>query len=142
MQELIDENPFSVRAVLKILNVEFTDAVPTLAVTRADLAVILETALDLHHDGFMPTAGVILGRIQEESTATLVARLSEDPLHRPEEHLEACLRRLEDRARLTELDRIDQLIRDTAEGSERDELIQARMGLVREGHEVNSGDSI
>ena len=34
LQELIDENPFSVRAVLKILGVEFTDSVPTLAVTR------------------------------------------------------------------------------------------------------------
>ena len=34
LQELIDENPFSVRAVLKILDVEFTDTVPTLAVTR------------------------------------------------------------------------------------------------------------
>jgi predicted metal-dependent peptidase len=34
LQELIDENPFSVRAVLKILGVVFTDTVPTLAVTR------------------------------------------------------------------------------------------------------------
>ena len=34
LQELIDENPFSVRAVLKILDVEFTDSIPTLAVTR------------------------------------------------------------------------------------------------------------
>jgi len=34
LQELIDENPFAIRAVLKILDVHFTDAVPTLAVTR------------------------------------------------------------------------------------------------------------
>lgn len=33
LQELIDENPFAIRAVLKILTVEFTDSVPTLAVT-------------------------------------------------------------------------------------------------------------
>jgi hypothetical protein len=31
--ELVDENPFAVRAVLKVLAVEFTDTVPTLAVT-------------------------------------------------------------------------------------------------------------
>jgi hypothetical protein len=31
--ELIDENPFAIRAVLKIVAIEFTDAVPTLAVT-------------------------------------------------------------------------------------------------------------
>ena len=34
MHELMDENPFAIRAVLKILAVEFTDAVPTLAVTN------------------------------------------------------------------------------------------------------------
>ena len=33
LQELIDENPFAIRAVLKILSVEFTESVPTLAVT-------------------------------------------------------------------------------------------------------------
>ena len=32
-RELIDENPLAVRAVLKVLHVEFTDTVPTLAVT-------------------------------------------------------------------------------------------------------------
>ena len=32
-QELIEENPFAVRAVLKVLKVEFTETVPTLAVT-------------------------------------------------------------------------------------------------------------
>ncbi len=32
-QELIEENPFAVRAVLKVLQVEFTETVPTLAVT-------------------------------------------------------------------------------------------------------------
>lgn len=43
--ELIDENPFAVRAVLRILEVEFSDAVPTLAVTcseRPRLLVNLE----------------------------------------------------------------------------------------------------
>lgn len=33
LTELIDENPFAVRAVLRILNIEFTDRVDTLAVT-------------------------------------------------------------------------------------------------------------
>jgi hypothetical protein len=33
LQELVDENPFAIRAVLKILGLEFTDTVPTLAVT-------------------------------------------------------------------------------------------------------------
>ena len=32
-RELIDENPLAIRAVLKVLHVEFTDTVPTLAVT-------------------------------------------------------------------------------------------------------------
>ena len=32
--ELVDENPFAIRAVLKILEVEFTECVPTMAVTR------------------------------------------------------------------------------------------------------------
>ena len=32
-RELIEENPFAVRAVLKVLQVEFTETVPTLAVT-------------------------------------------------------------------------------------------------------------
>ena len=34
VHELVDENPFAIRAVLKILSVEFTNAVPTLAVTN------------------------------------------------------------------------------------------------------------
>jgi len=33
LQELIDENPFAIRAALQILRVEFTEAIPTLAVT-------------------------------------------------------------------------------------------------------------
>ena len=33
LQELIDENPFAIRAALRILRVEFTEEVPTLAVT-------------------------------------------------------------------------------------------------------------
>ena len=36
LQELIDENPFAIRAVLKILAVDFTDTVPTLAVTNEE----------------------------------------------------------------------------------------------------------
>ena len=36
LQELIDENPFAIRAVLKILAIEFTDTVPTLAVTNEE----------------------------------------------------------------------------------------------------------
>ena len=34
--ELIDENPFAIRAVLKIIDTEFTCNVPTLAVTCED----------------------------------------------------------------------------------------------------------
>jgi hypothetical protein len=34
LAELVDENPFAIRAVLKILKVEFTERVPTMAVTR------------------------------------------------------------------------------------------------------------
>ena len=36
LMELIDENPFAIRAVLKILSVEFTSSVPTLAVTKEE----------------------------------------------------------------------------------------------------------
>ena len=36
LAELIDENPLAIRAVLKILAVEFTDSVPTLAVTNEE----------------------------------------------------------------------------------------------------------
>jgi hypothetical protein len=36
LAELVDENPFAIRAVLKIVAVEFTDAVPTLAVTAEE----------------------------------------------------------------------------------------------------------
>ncbi len=44
-QELMDENPFAVRATLRILDTEFTETVPTLAVTceeRPRLLVNLE----------------------------------------------------------------------------------------------------
>ena len=34
LHELMDENPFAIRAVLRILSVEFTNAVPTLSVTN------------------------------------------------------------------------------------------------------------
>jgi predicted metal-dependent peptidase len=45
LAELIDENPFAIRALLRIVAVEFTEAVPTLAVTceeRPRLLVNLE----------------------------------------------------------------------------------------------------
>ena len=48
LQELIDENPFAIRAALKVLDVCFTESVPTLAVTceeRPRLKV-LEPVLD------------------------------------------------------------------------------------------------
>ena len=38
--ELIDENPLAVRAVLKVLEIEFTSEVPTLAVTCTDAPVL------------------------------------------------------------------------------------------------------
>lgn len=34
VQEMIEENPFAIRAVLRILDVQFTDSIPTLAVTK------------------------------------------------------------------------------------------------------------
>ena len=34
LAELIEENPFAIRVALKILEVEFTERVPTMAVTR------------------------------------------------------------------------------------------------------------
>jgi hypothetical protein len=40
LQELVDENPFAIRAVLRILGLEFTDTVPTLAVTCAERPVL------------------------------------------------------------------------------------------------------
>ena len=33
LQELVDENPFAIRAALRILKVQYTDDIPTLAVT-------------------------------------------------------------------------------------------------------------
>ena len=41
LQELIDENPFAIRATLKILYTEFTEAVSTLAVTCEDRPKLL-----------------------------------------------------------------------------------------------------
>jgi len=34
LQEMIEENPFAIRAILRILEVQFTDSIPTLAVTK------------------------------------------------------------------------------------------------------------
>ena len=41
LQELIDENPFAVRAILKILEVRFTDSVETMAVTCEEAPSLL-----------------------------------------------------------------------------------------------------
>ena len=41
LQELIDENPFAIRAVLRICEIRFTDKVPTLAVTCEDRPALL-----------------------------------------------------------------------------------------------------
>ncbi len=40
VQELIEDNPFAIRAVLRILGLVFTDTVPTLAVTCAERPVL------------------------------------------------------------------------------------------------------
>jgi len=40
VQELIEDNPFAIRAVLRILGLSFTDTVPTLAVTCAERPVL------------------------------------------------------------------------------------------------------
>jgi hypothetical protein len=44
LQELVDENPFAVRAVLKVVAVEFTNDVPTLAVTAEERPRLLINA--------------------------------------------------------------------------------------------------
>ena len=49
LQELVDENPFAIRAVLRILGLAFTEAVPTLAVTCAERPV-LKVNLGFLHD--------------------------------------------------------------------------------------------
>jgi predicted metal-dependent peptidase len=41
LQELVDENPFAIRAVLRICEVRFTCKVPTLAVTCEDRPALL-----------------------------------------------------------------------------------------------------
>lgn len=41
VQELIDENPFAIRAVLRICEIRFTDKLPTLAVTCEDRPALL-----------------------------------------------------------------------------------------------------
>ena len=60
--ELIDENPFAIRAVLKILDVQFTGAIPTLAVTRQSsprLLVNLQFLTDHCHNDKQVKAVVI-----------------------------------------------------------------------------------
>ncbi len=47
--ELIDENPFAIRAVLKILQIDFTEKVPTLAVTREDQPRLLVNMDFINH---------------------------------------------------------------------------------------------
>ena len=39
-RELIDENPLAIRAVLQILGIEFTEDVPTLAVTCTEKPIL------------------------------------------------------------------------------------------------------
>jgi hypothetical protein len=46
--ELIDENPFAIRAVLKILSIEFTSSVQTLAVTAEERPRLLINAEFIH----------------------------------------------------------------------------------------------
>ena len=62
LQELIDENPFAIRAVLKILDLEFTDTVPTLAVTKQSkprLLVNLQFVEEHCHDDKQVKAVII-----------------------------------------------------------------------------------
>jgi hypothetical protein len=62
LQELIDENPFAIRAILKILDVQFTDSVPTLAVTRQSkprLLVNLQFISDHCGDDYQVKAVII-----------------------------------------------------------------------------------
>ena len=62
LQELIDENPFAIRAVLKILDIKFTEAIPTLAVTKESspqLLVNLQFLTDHCHNDKQVKAVVI-----------------------------------------------------------------------------------
>jgi len=62
LQELIDENPFAIRAVLKILDVQFTGTIPTLAVTKQSkpqLLVNLQFLSDHCHNDKQVKAVVI-----------------------------------------------------------------------------------
>jgi len=62
LQELIDENPFAIRAVLRILDLEFTDTVPTLAVTKEckpRLLVNLQFVAEHCHDDSQVKAVII-----------------------------------------------------------------------------------
>jgi len=86
--ELIDENPFAIRAVLKILDVEFTDSVPTLAVTKQSkprLLVNLQFVAEHCHTEAQVKAvivheflHVLLGHTEEKKPLTPARHLALD----------------------------------------------------------------
>ena len=88
LQELIDENPFAIRAVLKILDVEFTDTVPTLAVTRQNkprMLVNLQFLAENCRDDWQVKAVIIheflhvlLGHTEEKKPMTPARHLALD----------------------------------------------------------------
>jgi len=88
LQELIDENPFAIRAILKILDVQFTDSVPTLAVTRQSkpsLLVNLQFISDHCRDDYQVKAvivheflHVLLGHTEEKKPLTPARHLALD----------------------------------------------------------------
>jgi len=88
LHELIDENPFAIRAVLKILDVQFTDSVPTLAVTRQSkprMLVNLQFLCDHCQDDYQVKAVIIheflhvlLGHTEEKKPLTPARHLALD----------------------------------------------------------------
>ena len=88
LYELIDENPFAIRAVLKILEVEFTDTVPTLAVTKQSkprLLVNLQFVAEHCHTEAQVKAvivheflHVLLGHTEEKKPLTSARHLALD----------------------------------------------------------------
>jgi len=83
--ELIDENPFAIRAVLKILEVQFTDAIPTLAVTIESTPRLLVNLLFIEE--YCHTESQIKAVIVHEFLHVLLRHTEEQQRMTPARHL-------------------------------------------------------
>lgn len=85
LHELVDENPFAIRPFLKILDIRFTDRIPTLAVTCTDAPELLVNLafLDEHCRGDVEVKAVIL----HEFLHVLLSHTEERDPASPAEHL-------------------------------------------------------